>query len=70
MGQHTNIIQKLENSFYSLDLADKAEAADAIKKLEGALLEVMNWVNNWDAPFLDDDEWPDTVQRVETALGR
>ncbi len=40
------------------------------QKLEAALREVMEWLVNWDPPFLDDDEWPKTEQRVQDALSQ
>lgn len=35
-----------------------------------ALLEVMSWIKNWDAGFLDDDsgEWEITEANVQAAL--
>jgi hypothetical protein len=38
------------------------------QNLVSALKEVMDWVKNWDSPFLFDAEWPETEGRVEAAI--
>ena len=38
------------------------------KKMEAALRDLWSWVENWSPPFLEDDEFPDTRERVENAL--
>lgn len=38
------------------------------KKLLSALKEVMEWINNWDVPFLEDEEWQETEARVRAAI--
>lgn len=38
------------------------------ERLRAALKEVMSWVKNWDVPFLEDDEWADTAEKVRAAL--
>lgn len=42
--------------------------SDGKEKLREALVEVMSWIKNWDAPFLEDDEWPATQAKIEAAL--
>lgn len=36
--------------------------------LATALREVMEWINNWDADFKYDPEWPATETKVSAAL--
>lgn len=36
--------------------------------LEDALNEVMLWINNWSPSFTDDDEWEETLEKVNHAL--
>ena len=38
------------------------------KRLEEALRDLWSWVTNWSPNFVDDDEFPDTRERVEDAL--
>ncbi len=44
------------------------EMADEIERLRSLLKETMQWINNWDAPFLDDEEWPETQAKIDEAL--
>ena len=37
----------------------EAKFTEAAPELYEALIEVMQWIKNWDVPFLDDDEWPE-----------
>lgn len=60
-----DLVERLRSGEDGLELA----AADEIEKMEAALREVMQWVKNWDSPFLEDEEWPETEQRVADALG-
>lgn len=39
-------------------------------ELAAALVEVMEWVNNWDVVFKDDPEWPTTEIKVRAALAK
>lgn len=41
---------------------------DYEKQLHDALGEVMDWISNWDPPFVQDDEWPDTERKATNAL--
>ena len=38
------------------------------QQLEKALREVMEWIKNWEAPFLEDPEWPETQELINAAL--
>ena len=40
-----------------------------IKRLKGALKNVMEWIGNWDPNFADDPEWPKTEDEVKALLG-
>jgi hypothetical protein len=35
-----------------------------------ALREVMQWIDNWSPPFVEDDEWPATAAKAKAALTR
>jgi hypothetical protein len=36
--------------------------------LREALIEVRDWIKNWDPNFIYDDEWPATAAKIEAAL--
>ena len=42
----------------------------AAPELYEALNEVMTWIDNWDPNFSDDDEWPETRDKVIKALSK
>lgn len=46
----------------------EALTAPAPEGLAEALREVMEWIENWDVPFLDDPEWDSTAEKVTRAL--
>jgi hypothetical protein len=37
-------------------------------EIVAALKEVMAWIDNWSPDFIQDDEWPETFDKVERAL--
>jgi len=41
---------------------------DLERQLHDALTEVMDWIENWSPNFTEDDDWPDTEQKVTDAL--
>ena len=61
------LVDDLENQIAE-GLAGMDQAEARVAEMEGALREVMDWINNWDPRFADDDEWPDTNSRVLLAL--
>jgi hypothetical protein len=42
----------------------------AAPELLAAVLELREWINNWEPDFASDDEWPDTEQRVRAAIAK
>jgi len=47
------------------------EAADTIDALSDVVSELLSWINNWDAQFLDDPEWIEgTKPRIDAALAK
>lgn len=38
------------------------------KRLKDGLKEVMGWIDNWDPNFADDDEWPETADKITALL--
>ena len=54
-------------------MAERCEREKKLAEAErdmvrAALKELFGWVQNWDVAFLEDDEWPATRARIETAL--
>ena len=49
------------------DVALRAATARA-ERLEAALREVREWIDNWSPSFVEDDEWPATADRMNAAL--
>ena len=41
---------------------------DHERQLHDALSEVMEWIDNWNPNFIQDDEWPAMEQKVTDAL--
>ncbi len=39
---------------------------DYERQLHDALSEVMDWIENWNPDFIQDDEWPATQQSLHT----
>jgi len=52
------------------DVRALSVAEDPRDEVVRALKEVMDWIDNWDPNFIDDDEWPETKARVDAALAR
>jgi hypothetical protein len=48
------------------DLSLVAAAPDLLT----ALRAVMSWVENWDCPFKEDDDWPLTRDQVAAAIAK
>lgn len=38
------------------------------QQTKGALAEVMEWINNWDPPMVQDAEWAETARKIKEAL--
>ena len=45
-----------------------ASATARAERLETALREVREWIDNWSPSFVEDDEWPATADRMNAAL--
>jgi hypothetical protein len=43
-------------------------AESQVVKLREALSDLWGWVDAWDPEFVQDDEWPETYERVKAAL--
>ncbi|MCS4089271.1 hypothetical protein [Rhizobium sp. BK176] len=65
----TEVINIIIETHSRKDAPTETEMAiDRERKLVSALKEVMSWVTNWDSRFLDDEEWPETENRVNAAI--
>jgi hypothetical protein len=42
----------------------------AAPELLAAVLELREWINNWEPDFASDDEWPDTEHRVRAVIAK
>lgn len=55
-------------------IVEAVNAYEAIKdshsNLIEALEEVMEWISNWDVPFLEDEEWGPAYDKVSLALSK
>ena len=52
------------------DVDYKAALADSAPDLLIALEEVMEWIDNWEPSFIDDDEWDATKTKVDAAIAK
>jgi hypothetical protein len=41
-----------------------------IERLQVTLKEVMEWIDNWNPSFCEDEEWPETEQKVISVLDK
>ena len=55
---------------HPLDASRAVKAVNAHDELVEALKEVMDWIDNWDPNFTQDDEWPDTAALVKAILAK
>lgn len=42
-------------------------STEAMKAARDALIEVREWIENWEPSFVEDDEWPETAKRMRDA---
>lgn len=63
-----DLIERDAQELAEIILKDRATLTSQRDKLVKALEEVMQWIGNWDPNFTQDDEWPDTAERVRAAL--
>ena len=55
------------------DGADPCKGYQELKaendQLRDALKTLYEWADNWDSPFMEDDEWPEDEAKIKAALG-
>lgn len=71
-AEHYEVCTCWHHSVGSIEKEMEANARliAAAPELMEALKEVMSWTRNWDVQFLEDDEWPETEEKVRAAIAK
>jgi len=63
----TECTMELGLMYYDLE-KENARLKEKLEMLADAHKEVMSWIDNWDTPFTDDEEWDSTREKSNKAI--
>jgi hypothetical protein len=64
-----DLVDRLKDPHRRLVRSDREEAAERIDALETRLRAMIQWHQNWDAPFHEEDEWIEDFRLAKEAVG-